>query len=110
MTLKLSDVISILALFISMISLAISWFFNFRDKADLKIIGKFFVSHPDYDRAHINVKVVNSGRRPMILTLFGGDLKGGGYCGTSLGKDHKGLRLDEHESYETKVYVEDLDY
>lgn len=107
---QISDYISITALFISIISLAILWYFSFRDKAQMKTFAKFYPNNPKYDRAHIAIKVVNSGRRPTILTMFGGDLKDGRWIGTYLGKEGKGLRLGEHEKYETSVYFEGISF
>jgi len=71
----MSDYISITAILLSIISLAISWYFSFRDKALLKTSAKFSPYNPDYDQAHISIKIVNCGRRSAILTMFGGDLK-----------------------------------
>lgn len=102
------DYISLLALFVSIVSIFISWHFGFRDRANLKTFAKFYPYNPHYDRAHLKIKIVNRGRRPTILTQFGGDHKDGAYSGTVLGEQNKGLRLGEHEKYETSVYVQDL--
>jgi hypothetical protein len=40
--------------------------------------------------------------------MFGGYLSDGAWCGSFLGKEGKGIRLGEHEKYETSVYLEDL--
>ena len=72
---RMSDYISITAILRSIISLAISWYFGFRDKAHFKSSAKFYPYNPDYDQAHISIKIINCGRRPAILTMFGGDLK-----------------------------------
>jgi len=103
-----SDLLSLFALLVSIISLIISWHFGFRDKAKLKITSNFYHSHQDQDRDRIGIKIVNHGRRATILTLFGGDLDNGGWSGTCLGKKGDGLRLGEHEKYETTVYANDL--
>lgn len=104
----ISDYISISALIVSIVSLMISWYFGFRDKAHIKTFAKFYPYRPDHDRARIEIKIVNSGRRPVILTMFGGDFKDKGWCGAYIGKEKKGIRLEEHEKYETTVYSEDL--
>jgi len=103
-----SNYISSLALLVSVVSLIISWHFGFRDKSKLKTYAKFYPSHPNHDRAKIEIKIVNHGRRATILTLFGGDLEDGGMSGIYLGKEGDGLRLGEHEKYETIVYADDL--
>ncbi len=105
---QISDYVSIAALIISITSIAISGYFGFRDRAHLKTHAKFYPYNSSYDRAHIAIKIVNCGRRPVILTMFGGNLSEGGYCGTHIGKEGKGVRLGEHEKYETSVYLEDL--
>ena len=64
--------------------------------------------NPDYDIAHIIIQIVNCGRRPAILTLLGGDLMNNSWMGTYLGKDGKGLRLEENEKYETSIYLADI--
>lgn len=108
---QISDYISIAALLISITSLLISWYFNFRDKANLKTFAKFYSGEPTYgSRPHITIKIVNCGRRPTILTMFGKDVnnKHTRWIGTYLGEKEKGIRLGEHEKYETSVYPEDL--
>jgi len=105
---QISNYVSIVALIISVTSLIISWYFGFRDKAHLRTYAKFYSYNPNYDRAHILIKIVNCGRRPVILTMFGGYLSDGTYCGSFLGRENKGIRLGEHEKYETSVYLEDL--
>lgn len=106
----MSGYISIFALLVSMISLAISWHFGFRDRANLKTSSVFYPSHPDYDEAHIKVEIVNHGRRPTILTLLGGDFEDGNWSGENIGEVGKGLRLSEHEKYERSIYQRDLLY
>ncbi len=104
----MSFILSIIAIIVSILSLFIAWYFNYRDKAKLVTFAKYYEENPNYDRAHIEIKIVNCGRRPTILTMFGGDLKDGGWYATYLGKEKKGIRLTEHEKYETSIYIEDL--
>ena len=103
-----SNYISLFALLVSVISLLISWHFGFRDKAKLKTYTEFYASHQGHNRDRIQIKIVNHGRRATILTLFGGDLDNGTCSGIYLGKKGDGLRLGEHEKYETTVYSDDL--
>ena len=104
-----SDYIAISALVISVLSIGASFYFQYRDRVKLKASCKYLPAHPDYDRAHLKVKIVNCGRRPTLLTLFGGDLKDGGWQGTSLGGKNKALRLGEHEFHEEKFYHESIE-
>ena len=104
----MSIYISLFALSVSVISLIISWHFGFRDRAKLKTYAEFYPSHPEHDRGRIEIRIVNHGRRATIITLFGGDLDDGKCSGTYLGKKGEGLRLGEHEKYETTVYADDL--
>jgi hypothetical protein len=104
----MTEIISIFALVISGISLWLSFHFGYRDKAILKIQSRFTPFHSDYDRAHINIKIVNAGRRPTILKLFGGDTTKNGYHATFLNSKQNGLRLDEHEMHEENVYANDM--
>lgn len=105
-----SDYISIAALVISIMSITIVWYFGFRDRAHLKTFAQFYSFNPNYNRAHIAIKIVNCGRRPVILTMFGGDLSNGSWCGTVIEKEGEGIILKEHGKYETTVYLEDLHY
>ena len=70
--------------------------------------SKYYPAHPDYDQAHLHIKIVNKGRRIAILTLFGGNLDNGGWQGESLGEGRMGLHLAEHEFYEKKFYKDDV--
>jgi len=70
--------------------------------------SKFYPAHPEYDKAHLEIKVVNTGRRIAVLTLFGGDLEDGGWQGEGLGETGKGLHLAEHEFYNVKFYKDDV--
>lgn len=94
---NISDKIAILALVVSLLSLAVSIYFQYRDRVKLKTTCTFYPAHPDYDRAHLAIRIVNHGRRPTLLTLFGGNLKDGKWQGTRLGQKDKAVRLGEHE-------------
>lgn len=77
--------ISIAALILSTVSLAISWYFGFRDRFKLVATSEFFPEN-EYGPAYIRIKVVNVGRRLVILRLLGGDHSEGGWSGTYLEK------------------------
>ena len=76
----------------------------------IKAESRYFAGSQDYDRAHLLIRVVNHGRRIAILRMFGGDLEGGGYSATFLGDEHAGILLGEHEFYERKFYVEEVEH
>ena len=56
----------------------------------------------------MHVKVVNVGRRLVILRLLGGDHEDGGYSGTYLEKVEGGLYLKENEFLEKTLHWDDL--
>ncbi len=105
----MSDIIAIIALFVSIISLIVTFVFNYRDRVNLKAECRYVEYHPDYDRSRLEIKIVNHGRRAALLRLFAGDLRDGGWQGTYLGDKEKGLRLGEHDFYESKFYKEDIE-
>lgn len=105
---RYSDYLASAALLVSCISLGLSFWFGYRDKVSLNAKSKFLPAHPEYDRAHLQIKVVNKGRRVAVLTLFGGNLEDGGWQGESLGSEGKGLHLTENQFYERKFYKEDV--
>ena len=102
------DYLSISALIVSIISLGGTFYFNIRDRMKVQATSKLYASHPDYDKAHLEIKVVNIGRRIAVLTLFGGDLENGRWQGEALGESEKGLHLAEHEFYKYKFYKDDI--
>lgn len=105
---EVSDYIAILALIVSAISLITSFYFGYRDKVNLKTECKYFDFHPEYDRAHLNIKITNHGRRPALLRWFGGRLRNGKWQAEGFeGKDSI-KRLGEHEFYHRKFYKDDI--
>lgn len=80
----------------------------FRDRMCVRATCKFYPAHPDYDKAHLRIRVVNRGRRIAILTLFGGDLDDGSWSGEGFGESGKGARLAEQECYEIRFYKSDI--
>jgi hypothetical protein len=102
------EFISVLALFVSITSLVVSVFFNLRDRARLVIGSKFFAANPEYGPARIEVVIVNSGRRPVVLRMWGGSDANGEWVGEFLGEEHAGLRLSEYERHDIKLYKDGL--
>lgn len=103
-----SELISMLALLVSFASLVVSVFFNLRDRQKLVASSKFIAFHPEYGPAHVDVAIVNAGRRPIILRMWGGSDNAGEWVGEYLGKEHAGLRLSEHERHDITVSKDDL--
>ncbi len=99
--------ISIAALVISSISLVISAYFGARDRYKLATSSNF---HPidEHGPAQMTIKVVNVGRRLVILKLFGGHDNEGHWSGEILGNDGKGLYLKENEVFERTIHWDDL--
>lgn len=71
-----------------------------RDRVKLKAWATFHPVHEHNPSASITVVIVNEGRRPAILRVFGGDFIGGSSGGTCLGGDKGGRRLGENERHE----------
>src|SRR6266404_3009204 len=101
------EIISVLALLLSVISLGFSVYFNFRDRANIKTSSKFYAAS-EFGSASFHFTVVNAGRRPIILRMRGGVDKNGSWVGTHLGKDQTGLRLGEHERLDHSMKRDDL--
>jgi hypothetical protein len=104
----LSEYIPYIALAVSVLSFVTSFYFGFRERVWVRAVCKFYQAHPEYDRAHLRIRVVNRGRRIAVLTMFGGNLVDGGWQGEHLGEKERGLHLSEHQFYERKFYREDV--
>jgi hypothetical protein len=101
-----AEITSIVAICISLASLSLSLYNVFRDRAKLKITSKFY-SASEHGPNRIIVRMVNDGRRPIILRLIGGNDSHGHWGGSYLEHEKGGLRLGEHEHYEYKFEKED---
>jgi len=107
MAMNSTEIISCIALFISFVSLGLSAFFGLRDRA--RIITKSVFIPNDYSgQAYITISVVNAGRRPIILRMWGGAGADNDWVGTFLGDKDNGLRLAEHERHEFVLHESDL--
>jgi hypothetical protein len=104
---NLSDIISAVALVVAVASLALSAFTLLQDRACLVTKSQHFPHREGYP-ARMSVSVVNAGRRPVILRMWGSHDADGHWAGTLLGKDAKGLRLAENERHEFVLLKEDL--
>jgi hypothetical protein len=109
-----SDYIAVLALIISTLSLISSIWLAKRDEAKIKTEIKLFPFHPDYDQTKLLIKAMNIGRRPIILTSYGGNLADGSWCNINIGEvvinrnSNGGVRLGENETYEKYLYQDDM--
>lgn len=102
-----AEIISIAALLISLGSLGFSVFFNLRDRANLKATSRFSPAS-ESGPACVYFTVVNAGRRPIILRMWGGTSCQGQSVGTFFGKEQSGLRLGEHERFDHSMEKQDL--
>ena len=95
MNLQISDWFSLVALVVSIISLAVSLYATQLDRFKLKATSTLYLPNEYNDEGHIEVRIVNHGRRVAVMTMFGGDTEVGGYSATHLVA--KGLHLAENE-------------
>lgn len=104
-----SDAISILALAVATLSLGVSWWGTFRDRVSLKVTASIYGGEPEYGPEYIRIKVVNTGRRVTVLTMFGGELADARWQGTNLGPSGTGLHLAESEFHERNFTFDDIE-
>jgi hypothetical protein len=97
MNLQTSDWLSVAALLVSLVSLGMSLFAMLLDRAHLKTASTLYTPHEQNPHTWMQIKVTNHGRRTAVLTMFGGDLKNGGWEATHLGDKGLGLHLAENE-------------
>jgi hypothetical protein len=94
------EIVSTIALVVSLGSLGVAAYNSFRDRPRLKIISAFYEGSEWNPAPGISVNVVNHGRRPVILRLLGGYNSQGQYSGVFLEHDKGGIRLGEHERHD----------
>jgi hypothetical protein len=70
-----------------------------RDRGRLRASSHFAPASEYGGPACVTVTIVNAGRRPLILRMWGGTDTSGNWVGTFLGKGDTGLRLGEHEMH-----------
>lgn len=102
-----AEIISVVALLVSIASLCSSFFFGLRDRARL-VTGSRYLPLWEENPAHVCVSIVNAGRRPVILRMWVGAESTEKWEGHFLGEGTAGLRLGEHERYEFKLEQHDL--
>lgn len=109
-----SEIISIIALVISLVSLLSSMYFGFRDSAKLKTKCLNLDTQPPSFR----VKAVNTGRRVITLDGFGARYSDGSYWirrfesyemntinSVPVEKKEHGKRLEEHDYFEEIISI-----
>lgn len=102
-----ADVVSVVALLVSVASLCFSVYFNLRDKARI-VTGSRYLNDWDGAGAHIEISIVNAGRRPIILRMWGGDDGTTRWVGEILNGKDGGIRLAEHERHAITLSKDDL--
>ena len=90
------------AIGISIASLALSAFKDFRDRSCLKAKSKF---NPAYDGMPtlVRVEAVNVGRRPLVLAALGGKYADGNLVNINIGRDGQGVQLLENGSFSMAI-------
>ena len=99
-----AEVISVIALVVS-IERRLFPLFQLPGSSLPRTTSKFYSgrSHP-----YIEVTIVNAGRRPIILRMWGGSDEKGEWVGHFLGEEKRGLRLGEHERHDLSLDKNDL--
>jgi hypothetical protein len=95
------------SLFVSALSLGLSSYVAFRDRARLKITSQFFEAS-EYGPDRIITTMMNIGRRPVILRLVGGSAGKTAWSAQHIDHDDGGKRLGEHERYEHTFTKDDI--
>jgi hypothetical protein len=108
MKLQASDWLAVAALLVSIVSLGISLYATLLDRIKIKAFSTLYKPHELNPHTWIEVKVVNHGRRTAVLTMFGGDIKGGGWQGSPLSDRGLGLHLAENEFHKLDLTPEQV--
>lgn len=103
-----AEVIATIALFISVLSTGFSIYAIVRDRQRVKAKAVFFASGPNYEPEdpHVLVRIVNRGRRPVVLRAWHGSSDKGEIAGSPLGEGG-GLHLKEAEFQEVTIKYRD---
>lgn len=99
----------VFALCISIISLGISFYGTVLDRPRLRFILTHYSAEQTLGFPYALVRVVNNGRRPIVIKGYGGDGSNPGQWGRyDLGDSGVGLRLAEKGFFEQKITPDDL--
>ncbi len=101
-----AEIVSTIALLVSLASLAVGVVVASRDRPRLKISARF-IAASEYGPNRVQLRLANAGRRPVILRLLGGTTSDGKWSGVFLEREKGGLRLGENEVYEHTIDKED---
>jgi hypothetical protein len=102
-----ADWIAIAALFLSIVSIVTTIYFNLRDRAKLDAKSTFYPAWNGVG-ASMTVSIVNKGRRPAVLHMWGGTGSDNDWAGTLLDSKAGGLRLVEQARHELRLTSRDL--
>lgn len=92
--------LSIAAIVFSVCSFALSAYLALRDRSRLKTESYACKHEQTGEYYSFHFKVVNAGRRPIVLTLIEGTYENNHKCGTFIDYENKGIKLEEGEFYE----------
>lgn len=101
------EILSICVSGLAFIAAIVSLYLHFQDRPSLKIISKF-VPGSGYGAAYIAVSIINAGKRPLIVRMWGGNGENGNWVGEFLGEKKKGLRLAEKERHDMALKKDDM--
>jgi hypothetical protein len=97
------EVLSTIALIVSVGSFGLAATNIFRDRPRVKITSALFEGSEYDPEPSIHIVVINKGRRPVILRMLGGSAADDDWSGEFLEYDKGGVRLGEHERWEHSV-------
>lgn len=102
-----SDILSIIAVTISAISLGISFYHLFQDRAYINV-DSIFINRGSATGSFLIVNIKNSGRRPLIIRSWGLREKSNYWQSFSLGETNKGIEIGEKGFYEFRIEFSDV--
>lgn len=91
------------ALLVSILSLILSIYVVSRDRSRLKTESQAYINEETGEFSIINLKAVNTGRRPIILTAVQGVYEGKHRASSFIDYEDKGHPLNENEIYEYRL-------
>jgi len=107
MSLSRAEIISVVALLVSILGISSSFYFGLRDRARLVTASKFYPWHEGQE-AHVCISIANAGRRPVVLRMWVGAEREDHWAGMFLRDAGQGLRLAEHDRHDLRLTKSDL--
>ncbi len=92
--------ISITAIILAILSFGLSLYVVLRDRSNLITESQAYQHQESGEYYCLYFKVVNSGRRPIVLTMIEGVYEENHTCGEFIDHENKGIKLEEGEFYE----------